>query len=97
MTGTPVTAKVRKIHRAGRSLAVILPPVVLAHIHADYGDYIYQDITQPDFVIMSKAPIPPDVLNPDLFPKPEEQPPGTVPPPPPASEQDGGAPTDTNR
>lgn len=45
------------------------------------------DITQPDFVIMSKAPIPPDVLNPTLFPpNPDLEPPivsptDAIPPP----------------
>jgi antitoxin component of MazEF toxin-antitoxin module len=90
MTPTPVTSRVRKIHRAGRSLAVVLPPVVLGHIHSDYGDYLYMDITQPDFVIMSKAPIPPDLLHPELFNQPEEQPPGdSTPPPAPPADADG--------
>jgi hypothetical protein len=83
MTPSPVTSKVRKIHRAGRSAAVILAPVVLDHLHSGVGDYLYMDITQPDFCILSKAPIPVDVLHPELFPPHQEQPPGTEPPPPP--------------
>lgn len=90
MPGSPLTGKVRKIHAAGRSAAVILPPIVLENLHSAVGDYLYMDITQPDFCILSKAPIPVDITHPELFSQPQEQTPGTEPPPPPDTPTDGG-------
>ena len=74
MSGTPVTAHVRKIHKVGRSAAVIIPPDVLDHVKSIIGDYLYFDTTVPDFVMLSKAPVPPQFTHPELFPPPGGQP-----------------------
>lgn len=70
MTMTPATAHVRKIHKAGRSRAVIIPPDCLAHIHASEDNYLYFDTSAPDFLIVSVAPVPPQYTHPELFPPP---------------------------
>lgn len=73
---TPQTAQVRKIFMAGRSLAIVIPPVVLDHLSAERGDYIFFDTSVPRFAVISVAPLPPQFTTPDIFP------PGTIEPPP---------------
>lgn len=76
MTRSPETSRVRKIFRVGRSRAIILPPLVLDHLHADTGDYTYFDIDTPDFCVIHKAPLPPfldlplEVQTPEPTPEP---------------------------
>lgn len=80
MTMTPATAHVRKIHKAGRSRAVIIPPDCLAHIHASEDNYLYFDTSAPDFLIVSVAPVPPQYTHPELFPPPGDAPETDTPP-----------------
>lgn len=76
MTRSPETSRVRKIFRVGRSRAIILPPLVLEHIHSDTGDYLYFDIEHADFFVAHKAPLPPfldlplEVQTPEPTPEP---------------------------
>lgn len=80
MSGSPVTAHVRKVHKVGRSKAVIIPPDVLEHIHCTVEDYIYFDTTAPDFCVISRAPVPPTLTHPELFEQPAPPPPTETPP-----------------
>lgn len=75
MTNTPPSCRVRKIHACGRSSAVIIPPIAMAHLNAELGNYVYFNLDAPDFIILSKAPTPPDVLHPELFEQPQPAPP----------------------
>lgn len=54
-----MSVSVRKLIRVGNSLAVVLPPHVLDHIHADKGDFIAVDISAKNFAVISIAPVPP--------------------------------------
>lgn len=76
MTPCPATCHVRKIHRAGRSLAVVIPPAALAHINADFHSYLYFSTEAPGFLILHVAPVPPNYTNAELFtPQPAAAPP----------------------
>ena len=75
------TAQVRKVFAAGRSLAVVLPPAALDHLHVGRSDYIYFDISAKGFLILSVAPVPPQFSHPELFPE------GAIDIPPPNPEQ----------
>ena len=78
---TPASSWVRKIHRVGRSVAVIIPPDAMEHMGCVKGDYLYFDPSVKDFIMLSKAPVPPQFTHPELFEKDAPQPPPDTPPP----------------
>jgi len=70
MTNTPPSCRVRKIHSAGRSAAIIIPPIAMAHLNTEIGQYLYFNLDMPGFIILNVAPVPPNILHPELFPDP---------------------------
>jgi hypothetical protein len=82
MTAPSIGGWVRKVHKAGRSYGIILPPDALECIHATLGSYIYIDPSAKDFLILHLAPVPPDVTHPELFPEHQPDTPPDAPPEP---------------
>jgi hypothetical protein len=63
----PNSHHVRKVIKVGDSFAVVIPPHILELMKADLGDYLVMDTSAPPFVVLSKAPVPPYVTNPERF------------------------------
>ena len=58
---------VRKVIKVGKSVAVVIPPHVLHHLGVQVGSYLLWDLNKPDFGILSRAPVPPYVSDPEFF------------------------------
>jgi hypothetical protein len=58
---------VRKVIKVGKSVAVVIPPHVLHHLGVQIGSYLLWDLNIPDFGILSRAPVPPYIAEPELF------------------------------
>ena len=54
----------RKIITVGTSSALVLPPDALWHIHAAKGDHLIIDKSHPDYLVLSKAIVPPYMIKP---------------------------------
>lgn len=59
----------RTLIRVGHSTALIIPPHMLDHIHANTGDVCILDATHPDYIVVTKSP----PVEPDPIPVPDPQ------------------------
>ena len=71
----PISHHVRKVIKVGRSIAVVIPPHVLDHLGVEHGDFLVYDLNVKHHAVLSRAPVPPYIDQPELLDQAETEPP----------------------